>query len=261
MRTRFGSTTVVMMMAATVVAAAEVQDAAAVGPPPLSTTSSTTSNDFQSIGRFVSTELHPAIVSVSPSSATSDISTRRRFLQDVVAVVANTNSYYADFDDICAEMQIIFNQQCSCGATTEQRSDRVTCQSGSSGGLEASAHFNANNNFTLETIQVCKQQACTVIHYQNRTGTKCEATYGNNEGQSCTSCRVCNAVESNGAMMGLEIDCTNVNPHMSVNCTAVSEILDLSGAARMGGGMIVAAAAAWTVVVAAASSSPVLAMF
>jgi hypothetical protein len=244
MRTRFGSTTV-MMMAATAVAAAAVQDAAAAA----------SSNDFQSIGRFVSTELHPAIVSASPSS-TSEIG-HRRFLQDVVAAVSNTNSYYADFDDICEEMQIIFNQQCSCGATTEQRSDRVTCQSGSSGGLEASAHFNANNNFTLETIQVCKQQACTVIHYQNRTGTKCEATYGDNEGQSCSSCRVCNAVESNGAMMGLEIDCTNVNPHMSVNCTAVSDILDLSGATRMCGGMVGVAAT----LVAAASSSLVLSMF
>jgi hypothetical protein len=255
MRTRIVSTTTAMMMA-TAVAAAEVLVAAAAGPPPLSTASSTTS-DFQSIGHFVSTELHPAIVSASPSS-TSEIDTRRRFLQDVVAVVANTNSYYADFDDICEEMQIIFNQQCSCGATTEQRSDRVTCQSGSSGGLEASAHFNANNNFALETIQVCKQQACTVIHYQNRTGTKCEATYGDNEGQSCSSCRVCNAVESNGAMMGLEIDCTNVNPQLSVNCTAVSDILDLSGAApRMGVGMVVMAAT----LVAAASSSLVLAMF
>jgi hypothetical protein len=252
MRTRFGSTAVMMMMA-TAVAAAKVLDAAAAGPPPLSTTLSTT-NDFQSIGHFVSTELHPAIAVASP---TSEIGTRRRFLQDVVAAVANTNSYYADFDDICEEMQIIFNQQCTCGATTEQRSDRVTCQSGSSGGLEASAHFNANNNFTLETIQVCKQQACTVIHYQNRTGTKCEATYGDNEGRSCTSCRVCNAVESNGAMMGLEIDCTNVNPQMSVNCTAVSEILDLSGAPSVGAGMVVAAAT----LVAASSSSLVLSMF
>lgn len=156
----------------------------------------------------------------------NDNDNRRRSLESDMLV---------DFDDICEEMRIIFNEQCECGAYAEARSDLVTCTSAASGGLEASAHFNSDANFALETIKVCKHNACTTIHYQNRTGSSCEATYGGGGegGTPCQSCQVCSATEDRqgggGMVLGLEIDCSNVNDALSVNCTAVSDVLDLSG--------------------------------
>jgi hypothetical protein len=146
-----------------------------------------------------------------------------------------------DFDDICEEMRIIFNEQCECGAYAEERSDMVTCTAAS--GLDASAHFNSDAGFALETMRVCKNGACTTIHYQNRTGSSCEASYGDSGGTPCRSCQVCSvdAEQQQRGMLGLEIDCSNVNNALSVNCTAVSDVLDLSGGGRISTGGIVGA--------------------
>lgn len=165
------------------------------------------SNQLTEVSRFISREFSSPHSSNGPAT---DESGRRRSLQVL-----------ADFDDVCDEMRLIFHQQCSCADFQAETSDTVSCNGYN--GIEATAHF-SQVDFSLETITVCKEQACTTIHYQNTSGLSCQASFGGTDRQ-CSSCEVC--LSSNN-LMGLAVDCTNIDSTLSTSCTAVSELLDLS---------------------------------
>lgn len=161
------------------------------------------------------------------------------------------NMHSMTFEMACDELRYIFDNQCSCGQFLQSRSDLIECRVHN---MHAVAHFGEQVEDTqvLESLQVCQsqpgsdQEACTTIHYGLLTpvssgagsaSSYCHVTYGGPD-RYCQSCKLCSSHSHMGThtpLLGLDIECDNLNEELTTDeCVAATELLGLSGAGRMG---------------------------
>jgi len=162
-------------------------------------------------------------------------------IHDVTMAIHRQLSSDTDFEHVCIQLRTIFHDQCSCGEfseTTADISDQVECDYSD---IHAVALFSEGNPFSqiqkMNTLKVCKNQyssnmaqVCTTIHYTNNVGVHCEVTVGGSD----RKCQECNLCTTNSGLMGLKIDCANLDSSVSTECTSASQILELSAAFQTG---------------------------
>jgi len=118
-----------------------------------------------------------------------------------------------------------------------------------------------NSAFQMTSLKVCKNhvesdhQACTTIHYSNNVGVHCEVTFGDRHKELVVGgadesagpdeaggdsdyyhshCQSCSFCQTEDGLVGLEVDCENLAPHLSTdNCMTSGTT---SGAADEGDG-------------------------